>query len=147
MQYRQGLDVSEKWQALFQEPASPVMEGIIEFHHGLMFVITFIAFFVLYMICTIVYSFRVMMVSALSIIVGCFGASFQKRIKRLLAYSSINNAGYWLAVIDFDGRLADFLWEFSPPYGNSWPETGVVLIATLLSIHCSRLIYARDRAT
>jgi NADH-quinone oxidoreductase subunit N len=35
--------------------------------------------------------------SGLSIIVGCFGALFQKRIKRLLAYSSINNAGYGLA--------------------------------------------------
>ena len=35
--------------------------------------------------------------SGLSIVVGCFGALFQKRIKRLLAYSSINNAGYGLA--------------------------------------------------
>ena len=36
-------------------------------------------------------------VSALSITAGCLGALFQKRIKRLLAYSSINNAGYGLA--------------------------------------------------
>ena len=35
--------------------------------------------------------------SGLSIVIGCFGALFQKRIKRLLAYSSINNAGYGLA--------------------------------------------------
>ena len=44
---------------LFQEPASPVMEGIIEFHHDLMFVITFITFFVLYMITIIVAKFKV----------------------------------------------------------------------------------------
>ena len=42
---------------LFQDPASPVMEGIIEFHHDLMFIITFIVFFVLYMICAILFNF------------------------------------------------------------------------------------------
>jgi cytochrome c oxidase subunit 2 len=31
----------------FQDPASPVMEGIINLHHDLMFFITFIFFFVL----------------------------------------------------------------------------------------------------
>ena len=30
-------------------------------------------------------------------IIGCLGALFQKRVKRLLAYSSINNVGYGLA--------------------------------------------------
>lgn len=35
--------------------------------------------------------------AAASIILGCLGALFQKRVKRLLAYSSINNAGYVLA--------------------------------------------------
>lgn len=35
--------------------------------------------------------------SAMSIIIGCLGALFQKRIKRLLAYSSINNVGFALA--------------------------------------------------
>ena len=42
---------------LFQDPASPVMEGIIEFHHDLMFIITFIVFFVLFMICAILFNF------------------------------------------------------------------------------------------
>mmetsp|Transcript_35133 Transcript_35133/g.48911 ORF Transcript_35133/g.48911 Transcript_35133/m.48911 type:complete len:208 (-) Transcript_35133:1372-1995(-) len=37
------------------------------------------------------------MSSGLSIVLGCLGALFQKRIKRLLAYSSINNVGYGLA--------------------------------------------------
>ena len=35
--------------------------------------------------------------SGLSILIGCFGALYQKRLKRLLAYSSINNVGYALA--------------------------------------------------
>lgn len=40
----------------------------------------------------------VLIISAsLSIIIGCLGALFQKRIKRLLAYSSINNVGYAIA--------------------------------------------------
>lgn len=38
-----------------------------------------------------------MVCSGLSIIFGCLGALFQKKIKRLLAYSSINNVGYGLA--------------------------------------------------
>jgi len=35
--------------------------------------------------------------SILSIVIGCLGALFQKKIKRLLAYSSINNVGYVIA--------------------------------------------------
>ena len=31
------LDVAEPWQLSFQDPATPVMEGIINFHHDLMF--------------------------------------------------------------------------------------------------------------
>ena len=31
------LDVAEPWQLGFQDPATPVMEGIINFHHDLMF--------------------------------------------------------------------------------------------------------------
>lgn len=37
------------------------------------------------------------MCSGICIVVGCVGALFQKRVKRLLAYSSINNIGYILA--------------------------------------------------
>ena len=40
--------------------------------------------------------FVLTMTAAFSIIVGCFGALFQKKIKRILAYSSINNMGYML---------------------------------------------------
>ena len=31
------LDIAEPWQLGFQDPATPVMEGIINFHHDLMF--------------------------------------------------------------------------------------------------------------
>jgi cytochrome c oxidase subunit 2 len=41
------LDSSSSWQIYFQDPATPVMEGIINLHHDLMFFITFIFFFVL----------------------------------------------------------------------------------------------------
>jgi cytochrome c oxidase subunit 2 len=41
------LDSSSPWQIGFQDAATPVMEGIINLHHDLMFFITFILFFVL----------------------------------------------------------------------------------------------------
>lgn len=41
------LDSSSPWQLSFQDAATPVMEGIINLHHDLMFFITFIFFFVL----------------------------------------------------------------------------------------------------
>jgi len=52
-----SYNVSTKWQVLFQDPASPVMEGIISFHHDLMFLLIFIVFFVLYMIFAILHNF------------------------------------------------------------------------------------------
>jgi cytochrome c oxidase subunit 2 len=41
------LDSSTPWQMFFQDAATPIMEGIINLHHDLMFFITFILFFVL----------------------------------------------------------------------------------------------------
>ena len=41
------LDSSLPWQLYFQDAATPIMEGIINLHHDLMFFITFIFFFVL----------------------------------------------------------------------------------------------------
>jgi cytochrome c oxidase subunit 2 len=41
------LDSSTPWQMYFQDSATPVMEGIINLHHDLMFFIVFIFFFVL----------------------------------------------------------------------------------------------------
>lgn len=51
------LDAASRWQLLFQDPATPVMEGIIEFHHDIMFILVFIVFFVLYMLCAAVLNF------------------------------------------------------------------------------------------
>lgn len=42
-----NLDSSIPWQLFFQDAATPVMEGIINLHHDLMFFISFILFFVL----------------------------------------------------------------------------------------------------
>jgi cytochrome c oxidase subunit 2 len=47
MIFFQFLDSSTPWQLYFQDAASPVMEGIINLHHDLMFFITFLFFFVL----------------------------------------------------------------------------------------------------
>lgn len=51
------FDASSNWQLLFQDPASPVMEGIVEFHHDVMFLLVFIVFFVLYMLGSVVLGF------------------------------------------------------------------------------------------
>lgn len=39
------LDVAEPWQLGFQDPATPTMEGIIDFHNNLMFFIVLVAIF------------------------------------------------------------------------------------------------------
>jgi cytochrome c oxidase subunit 2 len=52
------LDSSTSWQILFQDSATPVMEGIINLHHDLMFLITFILFFVLVIMSRTLYFFR-----------------------------------------------------------------------------------------
>jgi len=40
------LDMPEPWQLGFQDPATPVMEGIINFHHDLMFFLIVVTVFV-----------------------------------------------------------------------------------------------------
>ena len=53
-------DSPEAWQMSFQDPATPLMEGIINLHHDLMFIVIFIAIFVLWMLLRTVqlFSFR-----------------------------------------------------------------------------------------
>ena len=53
-----GNDAPLAYQFLFQDPATPIMEGIIDFHHDLMFLITFITFFVLSMLVETTYTFN-----------------------------------------------------------------------------------------
>lgn len=51
-------DVSNDWQFGFQEPATPVMEGIINFHHDLMFTLVAIVVFVMWVLGRCVYFFN-----------------------------------------------------------------------------------------
>ena len=44
------LDVAEEWQLGFQDPATPIMEGIINLHHDLMFFLCVISIFVTWML-------------------------------------------------------------------------------------------------
>jgi len=52
------LDSSTSWQFYFQDPATPVMEGIINLHHDLMFFVTFIFFFVLVIMFRTIYFYN-----------------------------------------------------------------------------------------
>lgn len=51
--------VAQPWQFGFQDPYSPIMEGIISFHDDLVIFLVFVVFFVLYMIYSIVQTFRI----------------------------------------------------------------------------------------
>lgn len=52
------LDMAEQWQFGFQDPATPVMEGIINFHHDLMFIIILTTVFVCWMLFRTIYLFN-----------------------------------------------------------------------------------------
>ena len=58
--YRQNifLDISEPWQLGFQDPATPVMEGIINFHHDLMFYLILIVVFTSWIVFRCIYFFN-----------------------------------------------------------------------------------------
>lgn len=51
------MDAAESWQFSFQDPATPVMEGIINFHHDLMFVLILIVIAVSWVLFRTVYFF------------------------------------------------------------------------------------------
>ncbi len=52
-------DAAESWQLGLQDPATPVMEGIINFHNHLMFFMVFIAMFVFWMLSRILAYFTI----------------------------------------------------------------------------------------
>jgi cytochrome c oxidase subunit 2 len=52
-------DAAKPWQLGFQDPASPTMEGIINFHHDLMFFIVAISAFVFWLLFRCIYLFAV----------------------------------------------------------------------------------------
>ena len=51
-------DAPEPWQMGFQDPATPIMQGLIDLHHDVTFFIVFIGVFVLWMIARTVYHFN-----------------------------------------------------------------------------------------
>ena len=53
-----SLDASSPWQFGFQDPATPVMDGIITFHHDLMFFLIVICVFVMWLIFRIIVLFN-----------------------------------------------------------------------------------------
>lgn len=53
-----NCDAPVAWQTTFQDPATPVAEGIIRFHHDLMFILLFVVIFVSTMLLRIVSRFN-----------------------------------------------------------------------------------------
>ena len=51
-------DVAENWQLGFQDPATPIMEGIINLHHDLMFFLCVISIFVTWMLIRTLWHFN-----------------------------------------------------------------------------------------
>ena len=52
-------DIAENWQLGFQDPATPIMEGIINLHHDLMFFLCVISIFVTWMLFRTLWHFSV----------------------------------------------------------------------------------------
>ena len=51
-------DAPEPWQMGFQDPATPIMQGIIDLHHDVLFFVIFVATFVFWMISRTLYHFN-----------------------------------------------------------------------------------------
>ena len=51
-------DAPESWQMGFQDPATPVMQGIIDLHHDIMFFMFVILVFVVWMLSRTLYHFH-----------------------------------------------------------------------------------------
>jgi cytochrome c oxidase subunit 2 len=52
-------DYSQNWQINFQDPATPLMEGIVDLHHDIMFFMCIVSIFVLYMLIRTVFLFHI----------------------------------------------------------------------------------------
>ena len=53
-----SCDAAEPWQIGFQDPATPVMQGLIDLHHDLMFFLSFILVFVCWILGRTLYHFN-----------------------------------------------------------------------------------------
>lgn len=58
IQYTSFCDCPERKQISLQDPATPMMEGMLYFHNLLMFIIIFVGFFVLYMLIYVIYYYN-----------------------------------------------------------------------------------------
>mgnify|MGYP001227867151 FL=1 len=45
-----SADAARPWQLMFQDPATPIAEGVMDFHNDLMFVVVFVGIFVGYVL-------------------------------------------------------------------------------------------------
>lgn len=52
-----SMDAAERWQIGFQDPATPIMQGIIDLHNDLFVFIIFVQIFVLWMLCRTLWHF------------------------------------------------------------------------------------------
>jgi hypothetical protein len=55
---RVQCDSAQPWQLGFQDPATPIMEGIVDLHHDVMFFLVIICIFVLYLLIRVAVLFR-----------------------------------------------------------------------------------------
>jgi heme/copper-type cytochrome/quinol oxidase subunit 2 len=62
------FDVPLEWQMNFQPPATPIMEGIVDLHHDIMFVVIFISVFVSFIMARLVYLFGYNKITALDFV-------------------------------------------------------------------------------
>ncbi len=66
---------------------------------------------------TTLWCYTLAIIAALSVIIGNFGAIYQNRIKRLLAYSSISHTGYILiALVSLQTHTASIMFYYSAAY-------------------------------
>jgi cytochrome c oxidase subunit 2 len=52
------FDVAEPWQLSFQDPATPIMQGIIDLHHDIFFFLTVVLVFVVWILARSLYHFQ-----------------------------------------------------------------------------------------
>lgn len=58
LNFKAFSDAPESWQMGFQDPATPVMQGIIDLHHDISFFLLFILFFVIWMLARTAFHFK-----------------------------------------------------------------------------------------
>lgn len=65
-----NCDHAQAWQLGLQDPATPIMEGIVDLHHDIMFFLIIICVFVLFLLVRIVSNYHVSKNNYLKIVHG-----------------------------------------------------------------------------